>query len=709
MRYRLSAVFPLAAFLVALAVAPVQLDADTATLYRDTWGVPNIYADSEEAACFAMGYAQAEDRPRQIFDNYRTAIGRLSETEGPGGLEKDFVARVFRHAEVSKEGYPKVHPKVRACMVAFQAGVKQYFKEHPDKLPDNQIEMEPWMGIALGRAVIWGWPLGQAGSDLVAGGISPPKIEYHGSNEMALAPSKTKDKVAIAVIDPHLGFYGPMRFYEARMYAGDLRTAGTAIVGMPLISLGHNAYISVAMTTGGPDTADVFMETLNPDNPAQYKYDGKWRDGKLETIKIAVKTKDGTIDHVTKKILYTHHGPVIAEKDGKGYAMALSYANEFGLAEQMYKVFQSKSIKDVQAALAMAQLMPQNVMVTCVDGDIYYQRTGRVPIRPEGYNYNKPVPGDTPATEWKGIHPTSDLVQILNPKCGWMQNCNVSPRVMFRDSPLTEDKYKSYIYMEPQVMGIKYGLHQRAAMAFVHLDKVQNATIEDVFEIALSPEVYGVKPWQDRLKAAWDKADAETKADKDLAAFAQAILTWDRRATKDSTGVLPYKFWKDQQSFMDKQRNRLGAPPSESLTDKRIIRMLREGRKAMIAEHGKIDVKYGDVYRTGRRGGKRTAPAEGGGVNGIACPRNLGFGHKLESGQRLMTGGQCAPQVVMMTRPPKSWTAAPLGQSDDPESPHFDDQAIKLVSNRKMKSTYFKDKAALMKNLESKKVLTYKK
>ena len=42
-----------------------------------------------------------------------------------------------------------------------------------------------------------------------------------------------------------------MRFYEARMYAGKLATAGTAVTGMPLISLGHNEYISVAMTTGG--------------------------------------------------------------------------------------------------------------------------------------------------------------------------------------------------------------------------------------------------------------------------------------------------------------------------------------------------------------------------------------------------------------------------------------------------------------------------
>ena len=50
------------------------------------------------------------------------------------------------------------------------------------------------------------------------------------------------------------------------------------ILGTPLPSLGHSRYCSIAMTTGGPDTSDVFEEELNPDNPRQYRYDGQWRD-----------------------------------------------------------------------------------------------------------------------------------------------------------------------------------------------------------------------------------------------------------------------------------------------------------------------------------------------------------------------------------------------------------------------------------------------
>jgi len=692
----------------ASAVASAAAEGQSVTIYRDKWGVPNIYGESEEAVSFGLGYAQAEDRPAQIFDNYRAAIGRLSETAGPRGLETDYYMRLFRTPEISQEKWSTVPPKFRACAAAFQQGVRRYFKDHPGKRPDNFLEIEPWMCAALGRAVIWGWPLGEMADDLKAGGIQPPPLEYRGSNEMALAPAKTTQGAPIAVIDPHLGFYGLMRFYEARMYGGSLAVAGTAVTGLPLISLGHNEYVSIAMTTGGPDTADVFKETLNPNDPNQYLYDGQWRDGVRRTIAIQVKGEDGALKPLTREVLYTHHGPIVATKGGFGYAAALAYADQVGLGEEMYAMFTSKNLRDVKNALAMGQLMAQNVMVTTVEGDIYYQRTGRVPIRPDGYDYRKPVDGSTSKTEWKGIHPTSDLVQIENPACGWMQNCNVSPRVMFRDSPLRPERYKSYLYMEPTRNGFAYGLHQRAHMAYDLLDAVTQATVEDVFEIALSPQVYGVRPWQERLRKAWDGADPATKADNQLAGFAAAILAWNGRAEKDSTGVLPYRYWKEQLDKPERDvANRLGAPPKPTLTDETVLRMVKGGCRAMIADLGRIDVPYGEVFRCGRRGGKRTAPAEGGSIDGIATPRALGFAGERTDGYRLMSGGQCALQIVLMTRPPKSWTAAPLGQSDDPASPHFDDQAIELVGRRKLKSTYFKDKAALLGNLESETKLTY--
>src|SRR5439155_25349362 len=97
-----------------------------------------------------------------------------------------------------------------------------------------------------------GWPEGDAGGDLKPPGIEPDPIEPRGSNQWAVAASRTADNAPLALIDPHLSWYGEFRFYEARLYGGEVATSGVAIPGLPLSTLGHNRYLSVPMTPGGP-------------------------------------------------------------------------------------------------------------------------------------------------------------------------------------------------------------------------------------------------------------------------------------------------------------------------------------------------------------------------------------------------------------------------------------------------------------------------
>src|SRR6266542_2983402 len=79
--------------------------ADAATLYRDEFGIPHVYAPTLEAAAFAVGYAQAEDRLEELLKNYRRANGTMSEIFGPGNFRNDMIARIFRHGEISREKY----------------------------------------------------------------------------------------------------------------------------------------------------------------------------------------------------------------------------------------------------------------------------------------------------------------------------------------------------------------------------------------------------------------------------------------------------------------------------------------------------------------------------------------------------------------------------------------------------------------------------
>jgi acyl-homoserine lactone acylase PvdQ len=560
------------------------------------------------------------------------------------------------------------------------------------------------MCVALSRYIIWGWPEGDAGGDMARGGIEPDPIEYRGSNEWLVAPSRTVDNAPIALIDPHLGWYGQFRFYEIRMYAGELAHSGMAIVGMPLPSLGHSQFCSVAMTTGGPDAADCYEEEINPDNPRQYKYDDKWRDMTVRTEVIRVKDGD-KVHEQTVEIEYTHHGPVVARKDGKAYTLKLPYFDQVQLADQVYAMMKSKNLAEMKEALSMLQLMEQNVMVGTVDGDIYYVRNARVPVRAPGFDYSKPLPGNTSKSEWLGIHPLADLVQVENPPQGYMQNCNVSPQFMMKNSPMTPEKWKekSYLFKGFVDMADRRDnpLHQRAAMCVELLDRVDKLTVEQAMSIANSYDVYGADVWQKMLETAWATSGNDVKNDKNAAQLYDAIISWNRRTDPDSSGAIAYKYWKGEFGKDVKLMDRAGFPPPKSITDQELVENLAKAATKLMKDYGRLDVAFGEVYRAGRRGANETWPIGGGSVEGVATPRAVSF-DPIEGAnppQFLGRGGQTSTQIVQLTKPPKSWTYLPLGESDDPKSPHYDDQAEKLYSKGVMKPTYFLDRAQLEKHV----------
>ena len=127
--------------LVQLAIAWVLLltgataGADEVTIYRDTWGVPHIYGESQEAAAFGHGYAQAEDRLEDVLGAWLTGIGRASEAFGESVLDRDRVARIARHEEMARTKYGGLSQETRDLIEAFVAGVQSYMAEHPDDVP----------------------------------------------------------------------------------------------------------------------------------------------------------------------------------------------------------------------------------------------------------------------------------------------------------------------------------------------------------------------------------------------------------------------------------------------------------------------------------------------------------------------------------------------------------------------------------------------
>ncbi|MBL9124378.1 MAG: penicillin acylase family protein [Planctomycetaceae bacterium] len=692
----------LASVVVLLAAALSSLPrvrGEEITIYRDEFGIPHIYAETLAGASFAAGYAQAEDRLEQLLQNYRLAAGTIAEIAGPDLLDQDYRTRIWEHERVCRENFGKLDPKLQASCRAYVQGIQKFMADHPDQVPPWAQQLEPHHPVMLGRFIIWGWPEGQADDDLEKIGIKRSPEVYRGSNEWIVSPQRSAAGGSIALIDPHLSWYGPFRFYEQRMYApqDDFALSGAAILGVPMPGLGHTQFASIAMTTGGPDTADIYEETINPENPLEYLLDGQWKKmtERVETIRI--RTQDGVVSK-DLKVHATHRGPIVARQGNKAYSMVIPYVDQIGLIEELYKFHTARTLDEVKQALASRQLMPQNVMVATVEGDTFYVRTGRVPKRNHGHPSDRPIPGDKSANDYDGVHPFEDLVQITNPATGYMQNCNISPAHLMKESPLVPEKYARQPYLYNADPG---PAHQRGRMVLELLHADDSVTLEDAFEIAFSTHVWAADQWQARLRKAWEQATAEQKSG-DAAEMYERIQKWNRKSDPDSQGALCHYAFKMA----------LGGAAAEAvevpadITDAQLLAALAQGAELLRAQPRAFESTYGDLFRVARQGAERSFPVGGGSVKeaGMATPRAISF-HK--GNPRIGHGGQTSTQIVVLSKPPKSYMVIPLGQSDHKQSGHWDDQAEKLFSPGKAKDTYFLDRGAVEKHATATKKLTF--
>jgi acyl-homoserine-lactone acylase len=678
-------------------------DAGKTVIYRDSWGVPHIYAPTVEAGLFAMGYAQAEDRPRQLLVNIKMALGELASVDGPGALLQDLQAHMFDHYGASRRAVAALSEERRTQLEAFVAGINAFYRAHPGDVPAwwGERQVEPAMADAFGRFFLYNWSIGEAFGDLRRGGVEPGvETVERASNQWAVAPSRTADGHAILVIDPHLSWWGPSRFWEVRIHAGALKGSGVSLPASPFIGLGHNEHLAWAMTTGGPDTADIYELTLHPEDRGRYRYDDEWR--RLESRDVVIDVRDD--ESQTHRLEFSLHGPIVARRDGKAYAARIAYDATTDRNQAWAELnFATDYTGAVRAGETLA-MFPQNMMVADTSGNIYYQRTGRVPVRPDGYDWSRPVDGSTSATQWQGMHPASDHVQILNPPHGYMQNNNIPPDAMMVDSPFQLEDYPDYIYSSAQYGPARSGWNnQRGARSLQLLHENDRITVQEALAHVLDVRPYGIDRWLHALRGVLHErplSDAET------AAFAE-LDAWDGELRRDSVAALKYAYWRmelEQQldgpafgelrdAVDDHYAIAAGKPPQPVQLSEAQHTVLAEAFSTSLSrmqrELGRSDAVYGDVFRVGRDDASWPLGGGGGDQHGLTTLRTIGYGGPNERFERWASRGQTSTQVVVLSQPIQSWIYIPVGQSDRPESPHYRDQAEQLFSPRVLKPSWW--------------------
>lgn len=367
-----------------------------------------------------------------------------------------------------------------------------------------------------------------------------------GSNNWVVGGALTESGLPLLADDPHLSTQMPSIWYEMGLHCDcGVRTAGYSFAGVPGIVIGHNERIAWAVTNVGPDTMDLFVEKVNPDNREQYEHLGEWVDFEMrqEVIEVAGGRP------VTVMIRSTVHGPVITDLYGaldnvtfessEPWVIALQWAalEPSTLLDAVYSMNRAADWDEFRAAAAKWDIAPQNLLYADVDGNIGYQTPGRVPIRRSG-DGRWPVPGWTGEHDWVGYIPFEELPSVLNPTSGYIASAN-QPIVPVGTGPwLGADFDLGYrgtrIYRMLDELTAPVTVDDLAAMQ----QDTHNGSAAELVPYLLAVEADGVADAQ-RLLAGWSEGDDAFTQDVDSAPAALYAVIWRQLLARTFHDELP--------------------------------------------------------------------------------------------------------------------------------------------------------------------------
>jgi acyl-homoserine-lactone acylase len=430
-----------------------EKQASNVTIIRDNWGIPHIYGKTDADAVFGLMYAQCEDDFKRVEMNYIEKLGRMSEVKGEAELYNDLLIRMIIDSADAINDYKKSPDWLKKLMNAFADGINFYIYRHPETKPALLNRFKPWYPLL--------WTDGSIGAistaditvtelqNLYSGNNFPVSVAKKeeeeiltGSNGFAFSPKITESGNAILYINPHVTFYFRP---EVHMVSEEgLNVYGAVTWGQFFVYQGFNEHCGWMHTSSYVDAADTYIEKVSKKNNGWvYQYDGKEK--KLTEKKIMLRYKSGDmIENKTINALFTHHGPIMAKRNGEYLSVRADNRIMNGLI-QCWQRNKTTGFEDFKKTLALRGNISNNTVYADAEGNIAYWHGNRIPERDTKYDWSKAVDGSSSATEWKGLHPINEIVQSINPSNGWLQNCNSTPfTVAGRNSPVKAN-YPAYM------------------------------------------------------------------------------------------------------------------------------------------------------------------------------------------------------------------------------------------------------------------------
>jgi penicillin amidase len=536
---------------------------------RDRWGVPHIYAATSHDLFFAQGYITAKDRLFQIDLWRRTGTGKLAEVLGPSAIARDRLARSVNYRGDWSAEWAAYGSDTKAIVTAFVEGINTYIKGLSGKWPEEfrlagyapgfwspedcvsrvagltmtgnvsreithaldvqrlgleraalTMRLEPPVPLEMPK----GLDLNAITSDILQAYrevVGPVRLTTEqGSNNWVVDGTMTATGRPMLANDPHRPVQLPSLRKTVHLVGPGWNAIGSGEPGLPGIALGHNENIAFGFTIVGIDQQDLYVETVNPENPSEYRYRGTWKKFETEQQKLAVKGKgDETI-----ALRYTVHGPVIYEDAAKHRAFVLRWVgSEPGTAGYMagLSLARARDWSEFRMAMARYKVPSENLVYADTKGNIGWQVGGLTPIR-EGWTGLLPVPGDEGRYEWKGYRKPDELPFEFNPARHYIATANHNIVPPGYTIPLGYDgwaqPYRVNRIREMLTSGRKFDIDE-----FIRMQ-------QDVTSLPAREFQEALKKWH---------PEPGTRA----ARVVEEILQWDATLRMDSRPALIYEVW----------------------------------------------------------------------------------------------------------------------------------------------------------------------
>ncbi|WP_273215492.1 penicillin acylase family protein [Runella zeae] len=511
-----------------------QQQANRVTIVRDNWGIPHIYGKSDADAVFGLLYAQCEDDFKRVELNYIEKLGRLSELNGEKDLYNDLQIRLLIDTTEAIADYKKAAPWLKKLLNAYADGINFFLHKNPQIKPRLLTKFQPWYPLlwtdgsigAISTADLTVTDLKNFYSGEATAAIPEPKDpEYQtGSNGFAFAPSKTASGNAILYINPHVTFY--FRPEVQVVSEEGLHAYGAVTWGQFFVYQGFNQYCGWMHTSCNVDVADMYAEkVVKKGNTFFYEYEQKLKP--VTEKQITIKYLDGTVlKSKTFTTYYTHHGPIMAKRDGKWVSLR-SFNRSLTSLIQSWQRTKAKGFDDYKKVMDLKANTSNSTVFADNKGNIAYWHGNYVPVRDKSMNWSKVMDGSVATTEWKGLHSVDETVHIYNPANGWLQNCNSTPYTAAGENSPKKSDYPAY--MAPD------GENFRGVNAVRVLSAGSGYTIDKVIEAGYDTYLSAFEVLIPALVKAFDQSIKPTDSlYAQLAAPMDILRKWDYHTSEQS-------------------------------------------------------------------------------------------------------------------------------------------------------------------------------